>query len=83
MDAARLARRILEAVPGDGGAQGLLERVFGRSGDAAAAAAVAYWGITVECGTRPRTEDVRAVEEELLALLESGDSGLEGGNPGG
>jgi hypothetical protein len=78
VDADQIAQHVIAAAPESGSVRELFERVFGRRGDAAMAAALAFWGLTLAGGT-PATADVRAVEESLLAALgvEDGDLRLE------
>jgi hypothetical protein len=69
---ADLARRILGAPPEgtDRKPLDLLEGIFGREGDAAILAALAFWGLSARCGeAKPR--DVDAVAAELGKCLES------------
>lgn len=70
INAADMADRIVDAVDdAERSALSLLEHIFGREGDAALAAAVAYWGIAEWRGA-PTDQEVKATTEALLRLLE-------------
>lgn len=69
VDAQNMARRIVEAGAGEGRPLDILERVFGREGDAAMASALAFWVLTVVNGEAADC-DVRMVASELLRLLQ-------------
>ena len=68
IDAQDIARRIVEAGAGESTPSALLERVFGREGDSAIAASLAFWALSTLNGEATDAA-VEGVASALLTLL--------------